>query len=131
MKGNILRAIVCWVVLLLHVATMAAAPYLIVDFSDAMDVVLILMPLTGLYVGVVVNFYANQKDKDADDRFTLQFSALTIFLVTVFSMAVVGVQYLYFSNVVETLDQLKRAVGIIDTGLGIYTGFLVKALFRE
>lgn len=131
MRGDILRGIVCWAVLLLHILTISASPFLIVDFSEAMEVILILMPLTGLYVGVVINFYANQRDDAKIDRFSRQFSALTIFLVCAFSFAVIGVEYLYYEGRVETLEQLKRAVGIIDTGLGVYTGYLVKALFRE
>jgi hypothetical protein len=130
MVGNALRAIVCWIILTLHVATIITSPYFIVDFSEAMDVILILMPLTGLYVGVVVNFYANQKDRRKSDTFSTQFASLTIFLVFFFSVALIGVQYLYYANHIGTLGELKRAVGIIDTGLGVYTGFLVKALFR-
>lgn len=128
--GDTLRALVCWIVLLLHVATILASPFMIVDFSEAIDVILILMPLTGLYVGVVVNFYANQSSEPSTDRFSMQFASLTIFLVSVFSVAVIGAQYLYYQGRVETLDDLKRAVGVIDTGLGVYSGFLVKRLFR-
>ncbi|QUS38641.1 hypothetical protein RPMA_07175 [Tardiphaga alba] len=128
--GYVLRAIVCWTILLLHVATIIAAPFLIVNFEHAMQVILILMPLTGLYVGVVVNFYSRDGIADDQESFSLQFSALTIFLVFTFSVAVIGVQYLYYGGRVETLEQLKRAVGIIDTALGVYSGFMIKRLFR-
>lgn len=130
MRGDVLRGLVCWIVLILHAATIFASPYFIVDFSDAIEVILILMPLTGLYVGVVVNFYSSFRQKEDSEIFSVQFASITIFLVSAFSIGVIGIQYLYFDGVIETLEELKRAVGIVDTGLGIYTGFLVKALFQ-
>jgi hypothetical protein len=126
-----LRIIICWIVLVSHVMIMGLSPYLIIEFTKALDVILILMPLTGLYVGIIVTFYASNMDDKSTDKVSINFMALSVFLCLAFCLAILGVLILYHGGTIATIDELKRSVGIIDTGLGIYSGFLIKALFKS
>jgi hypothetical protein len=89
------------------------------------------MPLTGLYLGVIITFYATHMRDISDEETSRNFAFLTIFLCAVFCLSVIELQILYYQDVIARIEDLKRAVSIIDTGLGVYSGFLIKALFKS
>jgi hypothetical protein len=125
-----LRATISWIILLTHITTIALTPFLLIEFDKALDVILVLMPLTGLYVGVIVNFYTTHMVDASDEKISTNFAVLSIFLCGSFCLAIIGVQLLYHEGVIATIEQVKKAVSIIETGLGVYSGFLIKALFK-
>jgi hypothetical protein len=129
MRVDVVRAITSWMVLIVHVLTIFSAPFFIIKFESALDVILILLPLTGLYVGIIVQYYSSAPSTLISEKVNLQFAAVTIFLTAAFCLAVIGAQALYYQGTIESIDQLKRTVGIIDTALGVYTGYLIKVLF--
>jgi|SRR5215831_10580538 len=98
-----------------------------------MDVILILCPLTGAFVLIVVQHYAEVMDVAApQQRLINKGSAMmTIFLCAVLAIAILGVLYMYWIGKVPSIDLLKRAVGIIDTVIGGYTAILIKKLFAS
>ena len=113
-----------------HITTIALTPILVIEFNKALDVILVLMPLTGLYLGVIINFYTTHMQDVSDEKTSMNFAALAMFLCIAFSLAVMGLLVLYHEGVIARIEDLKKAVSIIDTGLGVYSGFLIKALFR-
>lgn len=130
MKIVSLRAAIAWIILLTHIATIALTPYLVIEFSKALDVILVLMPLTGLYLGVIITFYTTHMQDVSDEKTSVNFAALAMFICVIFGLAVIGLLILYHEGVIARIEDLKKAVSIIDTGLGVYSGFLIKALFK-
>lgn len=130
MKIVSLRAAIAWIILLTHIATIALTPYLVIEFSKALDVILVLMPLTGLYLGVIITFYTTHMQDVSDEKTSVNFAALAMFICVIFGLAVIGLLILYHEGVIARIEDLKKAVSIIDTGLGVYSCFLIKALFK-
>jgi hypothetical protein len=130
-RQGTVRAAVSWIVLVSHLTAIFSAPFLIIDFSDAMDVILILCPLTGAFVLIVVQHYAQAFEISTDRPVLLDVNAalMTIFLCVVLAVAIVGVQYLYWMGRIPDIEMLKRAVGVVDTVIGGYTAILIKSLF--
>lgn len=130
-RQTTVRALSSWILLVSHLVSIFAAPFLLIDFSDAMDVILIMCPLTGAFVLIVVQHYAEafEADRGTDALLDPNAAALTVFLCVVLGVAVIGVQVLYWSGRIPDIDTLKRSVGIIDTVIGGYTAILIKRLF--
>jgi hypothetical protein len=130
MRSTLLRILVSWWILAVHSLAIVSAPFLLIDFNNALNLILILLPLTGLYVGIIVNYYATNITEDQNTwMVSKQFASITLFFVITFGVAVIGVQVLYYYGRIDNLDLLNKAVGVIDTGLGVYTGLLLKPLF--
>jgi len=125
------RAIVGWILLLSHLVAIFSAPFFLISFNDAMDLILILCPLTGAFVLIIVQHYAEAIATANPPRIMLNKNAaiMTIFLCVALSIAVIGVQYMYWAGKIPAIEDLKRAVGIIDTVIGGYTAILIKKLF--
>jgi hypothetical protein len=130
-RQDVVRASVGWILLVSHLVAFFLCPFLVIDFSDAMDVILIMCPLTGLFVLIVVQHYAEAFEASESDPVLLDVNAagITIFLCIVLAISVVGVQYLYWTGRIPSIEMLKRAVGVIDTVIGGYSAVLIKRLF--
>jgi hypothetical protein len=120
-----------WILLISHLGSIFLAPFLLIDFSDAMDVILIMCPLTGAFVLIVVQHYAEAFEADRGPQALVDPNAalITVFLCVVLGLSVIGVQVLYWSGRIPDIDTLKRSVGMIDTVIGGYTAILIKRLF--
>jgi len=130
-RQTTVRALASWTLLLSHLVAIFLAPFLLIDFSDAIDVILIMCPLTGAFVLIVVQHYAEafEVDRGPDVLLDPNAAALTVFLCVVLGIAVIGVQLLYWTGRIPDIDTLKRSVGMISTVIGGYTAILIKRLF--
>jgi hypothetical protein len=130
-RQSAVRALSSWTLLLSHLVAIFLAPFLLIDFSDAIDVILIMCPLTGAFVLIVVQHYAEAFEVDRGPEVLLDpnAAALTVFLCVVLGIAVIGVQFLYWTGRIPDIDTLKRSVGMISTVIGGYTAILIKRLF--
>lgn len=133
MEQSTVRAVVGWMLLLSHLAAIFSAPFFLISFNDAMDVILILCPLTGAFVLIIVQHYAEVMAIADPPHVKLNKNAavMTMFLCIALCVAVIGVQYLYWLGRIADIDTLKRAVGIIDTVIGGYTAIMIKRLFAS
>ena len=131
LRQSTVRASVAWILLLSHLIAIFSAPFLIIDFSDALDVILIMCPLTGAFVLIVVQHYAEAFESVNDKSALINTNAalMTIFLCGVLAAAIVGVQYMYWTGRIPSIEMLKRSVGVIDTVIGGYAAILIKRLF--
>jgi predicted membrane protein len=117
-----------------HIAAIVAAPYFIIQFEKAMDVILILCPLTGAALTLIVQYYADAmvmtKDRTEAVLIDPNTAGLAIGFAVLLVVLLLGVQYYFYAGRIESLDSLKRAVSIIDTVIGVYLITLVRSLFK-
>jgi hypothetical protein len=132
MNRSVVQGVICWVLLLGHTTCLVAAPLTIIDFNRALDVILILLPLTGALLLIIVQYYidADERAIAAERVMSSNSAALFVFIAVVFVALILGIQVLYYQGKIADLDTLKRAVSVADTAFGAFIAIIVKSLFK-
>ncbi len=114
-RQSTVRALSSWILLISHLASIVLSPFLLIDFSDAMDVILIMCPLTGAFVLIVVQHYAEAFEADRGPQALVDPNAalLTVFLCVVLGLSVIGVQVALLVGT-NTGHRYAQAVGRHD-----------------
>lgn len=126
------RAITAWILLISHLTAISVSLFL-VDFKDALGLIMIMCPLTGSFVLIVVQHYAEALEQSDSGTKLLNPNAafMTVFLTSVLSILIIWMQYLFWLGKIPDLETLKTAVGSVDTVVGGYTAILIKKLFAS
>lgn len=131
MKKSALRAGLCWSVVSTHLFAIFFAAFAVgrQNFDEALDVILIMTPLTGAYLMIIVQYFMGEAD-DRDDLVLMRPIAgqLVIVLTLAFGAALIGVLVMNWAGQLG-LEPLKRSVGVIETVLGVYVSIFIKRLF--
>jgi|GEM_PF-3986065 len=126
-----LRAGLCWSVVGTHLFAIFFAAFAIgrQDFDEALDVILIMTPLTGAYLMIIVQYFMGSASPQ-DDLVMMRPVAgqLIIVLTLAFGAALIGVLVFHYLGSFG-IDPLKRSVGVIETVLGVYVSIFIKRLF--
>jgi hypothetical protein len=130
-KKSTLRAGLCWSVVGTHLFAIFFAAFAVgrQNFDEALDVILIMTPLTGAYLMIIVQYFMGETD-ERDDLLLMRPIAgqLIIVLTLAFGVALIGVLVMNWAGQLG-LEPLKRSVGVIETVLGVYVSIFVKRLF--
>ncbi|NBW10392.1 MAG: hypothetical protein EBR82_20415 [Caulobacteraceae bacterium] len=126
-----MRDRICWALVGSHLfaiffSAIAIGPR---SFEDALDVILLITPLTGAYLMIIVQYFVGQ-NAAVSDEVVIGKTAADLFtvLTAAFGAALIGVLYLSWNGDLS-MELLKRSVGVIETVLGVYVSLFVKMLF--
>jgi hypothetical protein len=129
MKKSILRAGLCWSIVGTHLFAIFFAAFAIKNFDEALNVILIMTPLTGAYLMIIVQYFMGETDAQDDVALMRPIAGQLIIVLTLaFGVALIGVLYMN-SNGHLDFEPLKRSVGVIETVLGVYVSIFIKKLF--
>lgn len=133
MKLNILKSIIGISMVCSHFGAMLFVLVLGTNyftFDQALDVILILAPLFGAFtLAIVSDFIRNREKKAKGPSVNAPFVFITLFLPSVYVIAVFGLIAAWPLEWITSIDQLKRGVAVCETVVGASLGLVIGSLF--
>lgn len=133
MRQGTLRRIITYLMLFGHAVALSLTPVLMGSFQEATNVSLSLLPVTAALLTFVVQFHQENflGAKSDEKSVTVDAAVLTIGLTTLLLGAIIGLIYLYYLGRITTIEELQRAVSLVDAGIIAYLVVLVRRLFER
>ncbi|HWW12282.1 MAG TPA: hypothetical protein VN018_07185 [Brevundimonas sp.] len=129
MKQRTLREVICWTILILHFVAIGFA-FTLFDAGQALDIALLMAPLTGAFLTIILQHYFGGKDDEADQRrYSGTITRLSIVLTAAFGIMILAVLLMYKFNKIDDVPMLTKYVGFIETGLGFYVAMIIRYMF--
>ena len=129
MKQRTLREVICWTILCLHFGAIAFA-FSLFPSGTALDIALLMAPLTGAFLTIILQHYFGGRDDEADNRtYSGAITRLSVVLTAAFGVMILAVLLMYKFNRIDDIPMLTKYVGFIETGLGVYVAMIIKFMF--
>lgn len=103
----------------------------LMPFDVALETILIVSPVFSVYATLVVrDAVMNRHVLYSEEKLSLQFVVLTAVFTLFFSLATIGVLFIYYKGQLSK-DELRRGLAALETCLGFCLGWMIGALFPE